>query len=679
VDANDQSQRPPVPPPEQRWEDGDPSFPSGLAFPAPGAPYRATAQLFAAKYRLLEQLGRGGMGVVYGAEHIHSGASVAVKIVPAKDPVLGDRMVRESRALARLGHPKIVQMFDSGRTDEGDYYIIMERVPGETLRTLMQRAFKKGRRLSLRLVLGVLAETAEAVASAHGAGIVHRDVKPENIMVMKLGHAKLIDFGLAKDSATVAPADTLGAASNPANVTGTPKYMAPEQVNGGDIDGRTDIYAFGIVLYEAVCGRTPYGDDPNTAPDVIMGHHLFAPPKPIHDFAPHCPDDVCAIILRCLEKNPAQRYESAAELAKALRNAGDRCVERARAAKAMGRVVRVTEPMPEFVEERPVLPFGKPQPLTVVAPVISQMMPPEDEEVTLKRGTILPKPEAEAPPPVSAPAPPAVQTSPAFRPPPARVAAPALVSCGATPARPAASAPAPPSAVASAPPAPSAPAASTAPPPAASAAAPASRDAASIASGSTANDGLTVETAAAGRKWFMKAPPYSLAAVGGVVIAVALSLLVMGSGKKSDAQEPIANMPPAVSALPAPAPPPAAETAAPAPPPAETAAPAPPPAETAAPAPPPAETAAPAPLPPPPSASVPALASRPPPVKPAPVRPVTPAPSGTTPVHREPVQVVFVRKPTPPATPSAATPPASAPPPPPAPEKVPHRIFGSEQ
>ncbi len=215
VDANDQSQGPPAPPHEQRWEDGEGSFPSGLAFRAPGAaPYRGTAPLFAGKYRLLEQLGRGGMGVVYAAEHIHSGATVAIKMVPAKDEAMGDRMVRESRALARLGHPKIIQMFDSGVTDEGDYYIIMERVPGETLRTLMQRAIKKGRRLSLRLVLGVLAETAEAAESAHGAGIVHRDIKPENIMVMKLGHAKLIDFGLAKDSATVAPADTLGAASN---------------------------------------------------------------------------------------------------------------------------------------------------------------------------------------------------------------------------------------------------------------------------------------------------------------------------------------------------------------------------------------------------------------------------------------------------------------------------------
>jgi hypothetical protein len=689
VDANDQSQGPPAPPSEQRWEDGEASFPSGLAVPAPGAPYSATAQLFAAKYRLLEQLGRGGMGVVYAAEHIHSGATVAIKIVPGKDEAMGDRMVRESRALARLGHPKIVQMFDSGITDEGDYYIIMERVPGETLRVLMQRAIKKGRRLSLRLVLGVMAEAAEAAASAHGAGIVHRDIKPENIMVMKLGHAKLLDFGLAKDSGVVAPADALGAASNPDQVPGTPKYMAPEQVSGGDIDGRTDVYAFGIVLYEAVCGRTPYGDAPATRTDVIMGHHLFAAPKPIHDFAPHCPDDVCVIILRCLEKNPAQRYESAEELVKALRIALARCVERAQAAKAMGRVVRVTEPMPEVVEVRPALPFveagAKPLVPTVVAPVISPMTPPEDEEVTLTRGTMLPAPAAPAPPPVSAPAPPAIEASPAFPPAPARLAAPALASCGAAPARPAAPAPAPPSAVASAPAAASAPAPSAAP-----VAAPASKDAASTASRSTENGGITVETVAllargqvkppadaapvALGKRLMKAPPYSLAVAGGVVVAVVLSFLVMGGVKKGDAQEPIASKPLALSATPAPASP------------TESAAPARPPAESAAPAPPPAETAAPAPPPPPPvHTSAPPLAGpagRPPPVKPAPAHPVTSAPSGTTPVHQEPVQELFSRKPTPAATPPAATPPASAPPPsPPAPkpEQAPHRIFGSEQ
>ena len=707
MEVDDQSEKPSAPPSEQRWEDGEASFPSGLAFRARGAAaHGGTALLFAGKYRLLEQLGRGGMGVVYAAEHIHSGATVAIKMLPAKDEAMGDRMVRESRALARLGHPKIVQMFDSGITDEGDYYIIMEWVPGETLRTLMQRAIKKGRRLSLRLVLGVLAEAAEAAASAHGASIVHRDIKPENIMVMKLGHAKLLDFGLAKDSGAVAAADALGAASNPDQVPGTPKYMAPEQVNGGDIDGRTDIYAFGIVLYEAVCGRTPYGDAPTTRTDVIMGHHLFAAPKPIHDFAPHCPDDVCAIILRCLEKDPAQRYESAEELVKALRIALAHCVERAKAAKAMGRVVRVTEPMPEVVAVRPALPFvaagGKPQP-----PVISQMMPPEDEEVTLKRGTMLPAPVGAAPPvaalspshAASAPAPPGVQTAPARPAAPAPAPAPrgAVASAppvAVAPVRVAPPAPAPAGAVASAPPAASAPA-----PLAAPVAAPASKDAASTAGGSTESGGVTVETVAplargqvkpladaapvALGKRLMKAPPYSLAAVGGVVVAVALSLLVMGSVKKGVAQEPIASQPLALSASPAPAPPPL-ETAAPAPPPLEAAAPAPPPletaapapAETAAPAPPPLETAAPAPTPRPPvHTSAPPLA---PPVKPAPARPVTSAPSGTTPVHQEPVQELFSRKPTPAATPPATTPP---PPSPPAtkPEQAPHRIFGSEQ
>jgi hypothetical protein len=678
VDADDHSQEPR---PERRWEDGEASFPSGhfpsgLAFRAPGALCGGTGPLFMGKYRVLTQLGRGGMGVVFAAEHIHSGATVAIKMLPAKDEALGDRLLRESRALARLGHPNIVQLFDSGITDEGDYYIIMELVPGVTFRALMQRALKTDRPLALRLVLTVVFQMTVATASAHGVGIVHRDIKPENMMVAKRGRAKLLDFGLAKDSAAVAPGDALGAASNPAHVTGTPRYMAPEQVKGGEIDGRTDIYAIGIVLYEAVCGHTPYGDDPTTATDIVMGHHLFATPHPIHDSAPDCPDDVCVIIMRCLEKSPAQRYGSAEELAKALGAALERCVAHARAVRAMGRVVRVTEPMPEVREERPVLPFpgadAKPLGPPVVAPVISQMMPPEDEEVTLKRGTMLPAPADPAPPvaaapapsPVSDPAPPAVQASQVFRPPPARLAAPALVSCGAAPARPAA--PVPPGAVASAPPAPPAP------------------GAAPTASGSTANGGLAVEAAAlrapgqvkppadatpvALGKRLMKAPPYYVGAVGGVALAVVLVLISMVGAKKGDAHEPSASNPLALS-----------ESTAPSPPSLETAASAPPPVETAAPAPPPTETAAPAPEP---AASAPR--SPPPPIKPPTVRPVTPAPTGT-PVQPQPAKELVVRKPTPAATPSAAAPPApppSPPQPPPAetkPEPARRRIFGSEQ
>ncbi len=645
MDAGDQSQ-------ERRGDDGEPSFPSersisGIAVRAPGG--LREGPLFEGKYRLQEQLGRGGMGVVFAAEHIHSGAMVAIKMLSAKDKALGERLLRESRALARLGHPRIVQMFDCGVTSEGDYYIIMERVPGETLRTLMQRAVRKGRPLALRLILAVMAQMAEAMASAHEAGIVHRDVKPENIIVGKHGRAKLVDFGLAKDSATVAPAEALGAASNPANVTGTPRYMAPEQVSGGEIDGRTDVYAMGVVLYEAVCQRTPYGDDPTTAITIVMGHHLYAPPKPIGDSAPGCPEGVQALILRCLEKDPAQRYPSAYDLAKDLRAALERCVAQAQAIKAMGRVVRVTEPMPEAVEKRPVLPFVDPVIVVqaavaqaAVAPVISEMVPPEDEEVTLKRGTMLPATDITALPVVEVAALPVVEVA----------ALPVAVATTS-----------------------------------------AAKDAASTTSVSTDNGGITVETAtrsapelarppggappAARRKWFMSAPPYSVGALGGVVAAIALSSVLMGGAKRGGAREPTASETPALSASVAARP---VKTAEPAPPPVETAVPvetaapvktaepAPPPVETAAPAPLPAETVLPAPLPPPPAhTSIPAVAAQPPPVKPVPVRAATPAPSAD-----------FLSRKAPPATAPTvvAPPPVPAPPPPPAPN--PHRIFGSD-
>jgi serine/threonine-protein kinase len=328
-------------------------------------------ELFENKYRIGDLLGEGGMGVVHSAVHVFSGAEVAIKRIPkviAERSALGDRLMRESKVLALLIQANIVRLLDCGATKDGDIYLIMERVDGDPLRALIQRAAKKNRTLDLGLALHVIAQAAEAMEFAHHKGVFHRDLKPENIMVSKSGHAKVLDFGLAKTPDSGAASGL--SPTNPANVLGTPGYMAPEQVRGKPFDGRADIYALGVVLYEAISGRRPYDsqEDESSTVTEIMGHHVFADARPLRELVPECPERVWRVVLKCLAKAPEDRFARMADLARELRVCEEVAASLREAARkdaavqtprpsAARREARVTEPMPESFQPGDALPF----------------------------------------------------------------------------------------------------------------------------------------------------------------------------------------------------------------------------------------------------------------------------------------------------------------------------------
>ncbi|MFQ5742984.1 MAG: protein kinase [Acidobacteriota bacterium] len=268
-------------------------------------------------YKIIEQLGAGGMGEVYLGEDTRLGRKVAIKVLPAEfasDPERLARFEQEARAAAALNHPHIAVVHDIGT--EGDtHFMVQEYLEGDTLR----EPLKKGA-LPLEKALDLATEVAEALAAAHTAGIVHRDLKPENIFVTKEGHAKVLDFGLAK-LVEMAPAMSPGAEGSKSptmlgtvagQVMGTAGYMAPEQVQGdGDIDHRADLFAFGTVLHEMVCGRQAFaGRNVLATLDQIISDD----PEPVGDIDPDLPAQLHWVLKKCLAKEPAKRYQTAGDL-----------------------------------------------------------------------------------------------------------------------------------------------------------------------------------------------------------------------------------------------------------------------------------------------------------------------------------------------------------------------------
>jgi len=261
-------------------------------------------------YRLLEVIGRGGMGVVYKAEDTRLHRFVALKLLSehiARDPVALSRFHREAEAASALNHPAICTIYDIGEAD-GDAFIAMEYLEGSTL----DRMIVDGG-LPAETVMTIAADVVEALDAAHGAGILHRDIKPANIFVTSRGRAKILDFGIAKTRASASPVSeqtTVMRLTHVGEMIGTGAYMSPEQVRGEELDARSDLFSFGVVLYEMATGAHPFsGATPGVVFDAILNREP-APPGPSH----RLPGDLERIIGKCLDKSRDLRYQSAAEL-----------------------------------------------------------------------------------------------------------------------------------------------------------------------------------------------------------------------------------------------------------------------------------------------------------------------------------------------------------------------------
>ncbi len=252
---------------------------------------------------IIDVLGQGGMGRVYRAVHEGLGKEVAVKVLNVSlvmNSTFVDRFLREARAAAQLDHPNVVRILNAGE-EAGRHFIVMEMVSGENLRLRLARDQRLERPEALRIITGV----AHALAAAHELGLVHRDIKPDNIMIDEHGAVKVADFGLARHVANAGEITGEGVAC------GTPPYMSPEQIGGQAVDGRSDLYSLGIVLYECLAGRRPF-----TAHDLLgwLACHTQLEPEPLRRHLQDLPDEVEGLVSRLLSKRPEDRYADAHEL-----------------------------------------------------------------------------------------------------------------------------------------------------------------------------------------------------------------------------------------------------------------------------------------------------------------------------------------------------------------------------
>src|SRR6267378_1089635 len=266
----------------------------------------------AGRYEIVGELGRGAMGVVYKAMDPVIGRTVAVKTIRLSEqgtglsrPELLSRFQTEARAAGLLTHPNIVVVFDAGEED-GLYYITMEMVEGKSLQALLDG----GHAFPLSRTLRIMEQTCSALQFAHERNVIHRDIKPANLMLTADDTVKVTDFGIAKIL-------QFGTVQQTAHVMGTPSYMSPEQVKGRAVDGRSDIFSLGVMLYEMVTGEKPFPGQNITTVIYKIVNEAPVPPRQIN---PSIHPGISAVIMRALEKEPDQRYQSCREVLEDLRN-----------------------------------------------------------------------------------------------------------------------------------------------------------------------------------------------------------------------------------------------------------------------------------------------------------------------------------------------------------------------
>lgn len=273
-------------------------------------------EVLSGRFRIIELIGKGGMAVVYKAEDLLLGSTVAIKMLLShveEDAGMVERFIREAKASSRVSHPNLMKLLDFGEDESGSPFLVVEYLPGRSLASLQ----KELQVLGVNNTIHIFTQISEAVGAAHGKGLIHRDLKPSNIMLIKSEETehfvKVVDFGLAKQSVSSESQQL----TQTGEVFGSPLYMSPEQCRGDVVDNRTDIYSLGIMLYEALTGKVPFYGENMVA---TISKHMTEPPLPFQRVRPdlYIPEKLEAVVMKTLSKSPVDRYASMADFREAL-------------------------------------------------------------------------------------------------------------------------------------------------------------------------------------------------------------------------------------------------------------------------------------------------------------------------------------------------------------------------
>jgi serine/threonine-protein kinase len=313
-------------------------------------------QLVGGKYRLTRPLGQGAMGVVWEAIHEHTSRRLALKLILNATEDLRARLLREARACGRISHRNVIEIYDTGETEEGDPFLIMQLLSGETL----QARLKREQRIEPQEAARIGRDVARALAAAHAEGIIHRDLKPANVFLhQEAGTSgavvKVLDFGVCK---TLTGEESL---TVPGGLVGSPSYMSPEQIMGARLDHRSDLWALGVLLFEMIAGQRPFR---GRGPDLVAA--IVGEPIPtLAERVPGIDPDLSAIVAQCLQRDPARRFNTAAEAAARLEPHAERSA------------LSAPRPVPEVVDDGELamtLPL-RPQMLANARPAPGQAQP----------------------------------------------------------------------------------------------------------------------------------------------------------------------------------------------------------------------------------------------------------------------------------------------------------------